>query len=164
MRHPENYRSKIERLYRSWQLCWLPGYERFGKPQEAYCRWRKARAYWTFYLDYGQLDHWCPQDVIFVEALERCGPADEVHNLWDKHRQEVANSASLFASGWRWWNGRGLSESLVYALRDLLIDRYAKACALYESWPVDPIYPDQRAAPGDPQTTALQLGGGQHWP
>jgi hypothetical protein len=46
---------------------------------------------------------------------------------------------------------------LVYALRDLLIDRYAKASALYESWPVDPIYQDQRVAPGEPQTAAFQL-------
>src|SRR5215469_4818251 len=100
MRQPENYRLKIERLYRTWQLRWLPGYERFGKPQEAYCRWRKSRVYWTFYLDYGQLDHWCPQDVIFVEALERSGPTDEVHNLWDKHREIDALRAVLLCQSW----------------------------------------------------------------
>src|SRR5262249_8245989 len=108
MKTPTDYRTKIERLYRrGWQFCWLPGYEHFGKRQEAYCRWRKSRIYWTFFLDYGQLDHWCPQDGIFAEALARSGPAEEVHNLWDYHRDELSNSAHFLYGGWRRWSGHG---------------------------------------------------------
>jgi hypothetical protein len=147
MKNPTDYQTKIERLYRGWQFCWLPGYERFGKPQEAYCRWRKSRVYWTFYLDYGQLDHWCPYDGIFAEALKRSGAEDAVSALWHKHESEFSSHGQLTHGGWRWWSGRGLSEAFVYALRDLLIDRYARARALYESWPLDSFYPDRHVVP-----------------
>jgi hypothetical protein len=135
----ELYRDKIQRLYRRWQLCWLPGYEYRGQLQEAYCRWlpTRSRRYWTFVLNYGQLDHWAPFDGIFETALEQVGPDDVVNNLWKTHENEFSRRAILHHGGWRWWSGTGLSEPFVYALRDLLIDHYSKARVLYESWPID---------------------------
>jgi hypothetical protein len=95
----------------------------------------------TFVLDYGQLDHWVPFDGIFETALEQVGPADVVSNLFEAHETQFTNSAKLTHGGWRRWYGYGLSESFVYALRDLLIDRYARARVLYKTWPIDPDNP-----------------------
>jgi hypothetical protein len=140
-----DYRTNIEHLYHGQQLCWLSGYEYRGRCQEAYCHWHPGRSghYWTLTLDYGQLDNWPPFDRIFERALEQVGPteSDAIHDLWKAHETEFATSAKLHHARWRRWHGTGLSEPFVYALRDLLVERYAKARALYASWPIDLDHP-----------------------
>jgi hypothetical protein len=139
----EDYRIKTQRLYRGSQFCWLPGYEFLNRGlQEAYCCWQPSRSKrsWTFILNYGQLDIWVPYDGIFESALEQVG-ADGGHivnDLWQIHENEFSKNAFLHHGGWRWWSGRGLSEPFIHALRDLLINRYTQARALFANWSINP--------------------------
>ena len=148
----EAYHTKIQGLYRGWQFYWLPGYQFRGQTKEAWFCWKKTTRYWSCKLDYGQLDHWCPYDGIFALALERSESSEPVSELWTKHADELSPRAIITHGGWRWWCGSGLSESFVYALRDLLINRYAKALAIYQSWPIDPARPYDFKLPEEPKT------------
>jgi hypothetical protein len=130
--------KSLRNEFRSWQVCWLPGYEYRGKLLHAYYRWKRKGRYWLFQLNYWELDHY-PHDGIFETALERVGP-DLTDNLWVKHYDEFSREAYFNHGGWRWWSGAGLSDAFVLELRDLLIGRYARARTLHESWPFDPDY------------------------
>jgi hypothetical protein len=150
------YLAQVRQTFRSWQIQLLPGYKYKGGRQHAFCRWKRRARYWLFHLDYGQLDTHCPRDALFAVALERIGP-DLTSDLWLKHRESLSREACFFHGGWKWWSGRGLSEALVLDLRDLLVQRYVQAVALYESWQLEPIRWDSEPPPEDPVAREKRL-------
>jgi hypothetical protein len=106
--------------------------------------------YWSFRLEFDQLDTGCPLYYTFSHILETCGPSefDLLDQLWNRHQDSFSRNASLYHGGWQWWSGRGLSRAFVDELRALLIDRYAKAREILATYVPDPAWPGSLMPPG----------------
>jgi hypothetical protein len=146
-----------EDAFRGWHTCWLAGYRYNGTRRHAFFQWRKKGRYWLCDLNYYKLDLPLGPGDYFKIALERVGP-DLTGDLWIKHHREFSRQAVFAHGGWCWWGGgHGLSEPFVHALRDLLVDRYQKARALYESWLPDRTWAGGKIVPQEnPQALKLR--------
>jgi hypothetical protein len=147
------HRDVIARAWRTWEMTRLLGFNWLGEPDKtlsAFCATKRIRRYWAFKLEYDELDSCVPLDNVFSNILDRCGPheLDLLDEIWNRHKNSLSPRATLFHGGWKWWAGRGLSSAMVDELRDLVIDRYAKAHAIIETYVPDPKWLGSLMPPG----------------
>jgi hypothetical protein len=105
----------------------IPGPTLSGVTLCAIWRQKKAKKYWRFSLDYGEIDtsDFVPLDQIFHEAL---GSPNILCDIFNRHRREQPSTAHCSLS-WQWMSGNHLTEALVTDLRECVRETYRKAAA-----------------------------------
>ena len=148
-----SHRQALARFWRRWEITRLPGFNWLGqpdKPLSAFCAVKPSRKYWSFRLEFDQLDTGCSLYYTFSHILETCGPPeyDLLAQLWNRYQDSFSHNASLSHGSWRWWSGCGLSRAFVDELRTLVVDRYAKAREVLLTYVPDPAWPGSLMPPG----------------
>jgi hypothetical protein len=109
----DNHRTSIKHRYKGWELERIPGCQHDGLELSAFWAQRLSKKYWSFKLDYDEIDWRYPTANDFNIALKEAGPDIIAGDLFEKHKDNLPRHARLQSGGWRWWNGSGLTRELL---------------------------------------------------